>query len=457
MRLIDEFVGKRLVILGLARQGKALARFASEQGAEVVVSDLGSAENHAKNIEELAHFNIDFVLGEHPLSLLDGTDYVAISGAVPADAPFVNAARARGITITNDSQEFLRRSPAPVVGITGSAGKSTTTSLLGEMCRASGTPTFVGGNLGFPLIERIGEISADSHVIQELSSFQLEIATLSPQIAAILNITPNHLDRHKTMQVYTDAKANILRNQSVKDTAILPADGLTALHSLVQGRLRLFSHTQPVGDGAFVRDNAIILTDGTAEVEICAVSDIQLLGRHNILNVLAAVVLADSVGISAENMRTAIRSFSGIPHRLELVATVNGVQYINDSIATAPERALAAIRAFDEPLVLLTGGRDKDLDWEPWAEQVQARCQAVILFGELAQMVSGKIDRSKMQVVETTTLEEAVAKAFSIAKRGNIVLLSPGGTSYDAYVDFAARGQHFREIVAALRSDNVAT
>ena len=300
------------MILGLARQGKALAKFAVSRGAEVVVSDLGSAETLQKHIDELAHLNIDFVLGEHPLSLLDGTDYVAISGAVPADAPFVNVARARGIIITNDSQEFLRRSPAPVIGITGSAGKSTTTSLVGEMCRASGKPTFVGGNLGFPLIERLGEISADSYVIQELSSFQLEIATVSPQIAAILNITPNHLDRHKTMEVYTNAKANILRNQSSSDTAILPADGLTELHSLVQGRLRLFSHTQPVGDGAFVSDTAIVLTDGSREVEICAVSDIQLRGRHNILNVLAAIVLADSVGVSAENMRTAIRSFTGI-------------------------------------------------------------------------------------------------------------------------------------------------
>ncbi len=446
----DAFFGKKIVILGLARQGKALATFAAEQGAEVIVSDLGSAENLQPQLDDIAHLNIEIVLGEHPLSLLEGTDYVAISGAVPADAPFVATARAAGITITNDSQEFLRRCPAPVVGITGSAGKSTTTSLLGEMGRASGQETFVGGNLGFPLIEQIGRISAESLVIQELSSFQLEIATRSPQVAAILNITPNHLDRHKTMQVYTDAKTNILRHQSVNDTAVLPANQLTELHTLVQGRRRLFSQTQSVDDGAFVRDEKLFLTDGSREIAVCSVSDIKMRGQHNLLNVLAAIVLADSVGISAEAMRTAIRTFTGIPHRLEVVATVDGVQFINDSIATAPERAMAAIHAFDEPLVLLTGGRDKDLDWEPWVELVQARCQAVILFGDLAQMVSGKIDSSKTHVVLTSTLEEAVAKAFSIAQRGQIVLLSPGGTSYDAYIDFAARGQHFRELVQAL-------
>ena len=445
--------GRRLVILGFARQGKALAKFAAAQGAEVIVSDLRSAEKLQRELAELKHFNIDYVLGEHPTSLLDRTDFLAISGGVPADAPFVQAARARGITITNDSQEFLRLCPAPVVGITGSAGKSTTTSLLGEMCRATGTATYVGGNLGFPLIEQLGEISADDHVIQELSSFQLEIWTNSPPIAAILNITPNHLDRHKTMEVYANAKANIMRFQTAADTAILPADGLDQIKTLVPdlatfpARVRHFSLSRDLSDGAFVQDTAIFLRDGTTEVEVCRLDDIQLLGRHNILNVLAAIVLADSRGVSAEAMRTAIRSFRGIAHRLEWVATVDDVRYINDSIATAPERAIAAIHAFADPLIMLIGGRDKALDWDKLVQLVEARCKAVILFGELAEMVKAKIDRRKTHVVQVATLDEAVAAARALAASGDTVLLSPGGTSFDAYHNFALRGVHFKEIV----------
>ena len=446
----DALAGKRLVILGLARQGKALARFAVAQGAEVIVSDLRSAETLNSSINELNGLDIQFVLGSHPLTLLDGTDMVTISGSVPADAPFVNAARERGIIISNDSQEFLRRNPAPTIGITGSAGKSTTTTLTGEMAKLSGKPTFVGGNIGRPLIAELDAITPESHVIQELSSFQLEIWQHSPHIAAILNVTPNHLDRHKTMDVYTEAKANILRFQSSNDIALLPVDELDHLHPLVQGRLREFSRTRAVDDGAFVRDDSIILRNGTTEHTICTLNEIQLLGEHNILNVLAACVLANSAEITPQAMREAIRNFKGIPHRLELVATINGAHYINDSIATAPERALAAIRAFNKPLILLAGGKDKDLTWSEWATEVAQRTHTVILFGHLADMVRPQIDATAVNVEQTKTLADAVARAHAIAQSGMVVLLSPGGTSFDAYQDFAERGEHFRQLVHQL-------
>lgn len=447
---IDKMTSKRLVILGLARQGKALARFAVEVGAEVVVSDLRSAEKLTSPIAELSDLPIEFVLGAHPDSLLDGTDFVAISGSVPADAPFVNKARARGIVVTNDSAEFLSRCPAPVIGITGSAGKSTTTSLLGEMGEASGVPTWVGGNLGFPLIEKLHNMSQNDIVVQELSSFQLEIWERSPHIAAILNVTPNHLDRHKTMAVYTAAKANILRRQSAEDIAILPNESLEHLFPLVQGRLRTFSMVNEVADGAFVRDGQVWLRDGEGEQAVCSLDDIQLRGKHNVLNVLAACTLADARGIPIAAMRQAIQTFTGIAHRLEQVANIDGVDYINDSIATAPERAIAAIHAFEEPLILLVGGRDKDLDWEPLVELVHARCKAVLLFGQLAPMVAKLLDNTRIIAEVAGTMKEAVARAYEMARAGDVVLLSPGGTSYDAYQDFAERGVHFRKIVNEL-------
>lgn len=441
------FNGKRLVILGLARQGIALAQFAAKHGAIVTVSDLRLASQLADAIEFLSDLSIDYVLGSHPNSLLDEADLITISGSVPADSSFVKNALAKGVAISNDSQIFLQCCPASTIGITGSAGKSTTTSLLGAMCAETDIPTHVGGNLGNPLITSLSDINEGDYVVQELSSFQLEIWQHSPPIAAILNITPNHLDRHQTMDVYINAKGNILRYQCENDVAILASD-LTDLFPLVNGRLRTFG-LDPLSDGAFVHDNAIILRDDNGDREVVSVDDIQLLGQHNLLNVLAAVTIADTAGVPIEAMKKAICTFTGIDHRLQLVAKLNGVNYINDSIATAPERAIAAIHAFDDPLILLTGGQDKNLDWQPWANIVNQHVKIVILFGELSQMVQNimKTNPTSAVIYQVSALSDAVQLAYTISQSGDVVLLSPGGTSYDQFDDFAQRGSFFTELI----------
>lgn len=447
--MTDPLYGQRLVILGLARQGTALARFAAGAGATVVVSDLRAAAELGEPLAALDGVEVTLVLGEHPARLLDGADVLAISGGVPADAPLVTAARARGIAITNDSLEFIRRCPVPVVGITGSAGKSTTTALVGALGRAAGRPTWVGGNIGRPLIGDLAHIGPDDLVVQELSSFQLEIWTRSPAIALITNITPNHLDRHRTMAAYTAAKANILAFQTAADTAILPWGELPALAETVRGRRRYFSDGAPVPDGAFLRDGAVVLRDGARETVVCTTADIQLRGAHNVKNVLAAVVAADSAGVPPAAMRAGIRGFAGIEHRLEPVATVDGVTWVNDSIATAPERALAALASFDEPIVLLAGGRDKAMAWEAWAETVAARVKQTILFGSLAPALAARLDAAGGAYTIVETMADAIEQAQRLAAPGDVVLLSPGGTSFDAYPDFAARGRAFRAQVLA--------
>ncbi|MCP4423715.1 MAG: UDP-N-acetylmuramoyl-L-alanine--D-glutamate ligase [Chloroflexi bacterium] len=446
---MDDFYGKKLVIMGLARQGKALARFAAEAGAKVVVTDMRPAEKLDAAMVELADLEIEYVLGEHPMRLLEKTDMLAISGGVPADAPLVLAARERGVRVTNDSQEFIKRAPTAVIGVTGSAGKSTTTALTGMMGQLSRRRTWVGGNIGRPLIADLGKMGVDDIVVQELSSFQLEVWEQSPPVAAVLNITPNHLDRHRTMTAYANAKANILRHQTERGTAVLSADdrGAMLLKSLVKGRLRLFSLEREVEDGAFASDGRIWLRNGK-DIPVCGVDEIKLRGEHNVMNVLAAVTLADSVGVSVGAMRRAIGTFVGIEHRLELTRTLNGAQYINDSIATAPERALAAINAFDEPLVLLAGGKDKDMVWDTWAQRVQERVKHVILFGELAEMMGQKLSDCDFTRVETVA--DAVEMALKTAVPGDVVLFSPGGTSFDAFNDFAERGEQFKELVKDL-------
>ncbi len=439
-----------MLILGFARQGKALARFAAEVGADVTVTDLRSAVQLQQSMAELADLNVKFVLGEHPMSLLDDKDVVAVSGGVPADSPLVQAARKKGLPVTNDSQEFVKRSPTAVIGITGSAGKTTTTALTGVMAQVAGRRTWVGGNIGQPLIADLHKMQPDDVVVQELSSFQLEVWTQSPHIATVLNITPNHLDRHKTMAAYAEAKANIFKYQTKDDIAVLCADdaGSMGLRPYIQGHLRTFSMEDEVADGAFLRQDAIVLRNGREKV-VCTVDDVRLRGHHNLLNILAAVTLADSAGVEVEPMRQAIRTFKGVEHRLERVRKLYGVQYINDSIATAPERALAALASFDEPIVLLAGGKDKDMEWDNWAEIVKQTVKEVILFGELAELLAEKL-LGFDHVQRVDTMAEAVELAADTAVSGDVVLLSPGGTSFDAFDDFAQRGEVFREIVNGL-------
>ncbi len=453
---MDALNGKRLVILGMARQGTALARFALQAGAFVTLSDLRPAEKLRATLDSLADLpagRLRFVLGDHPLSLLDGCDLLALSGGVALDSPLVIEAQRRGIPLTNDSLEFMRRTPAPVIGITGSAGKTTTTALVGQMGQKSERQTWIGGNIGRPLLIDLPQITADDLVVMELSSFQLEVwDQCSPSFAAVLNLTPNHLDRHHTMAAYAEAKGNILRYQRPEDVAVLSADdpGAQGLTELVQGRLRLFSAARPVADGAFVRDGHIWLSDGHGgEQALCPVGAIRLIGAHNILNVLAAVALADTAGIPHDAIREGIRLFDGVPHRLEVVRRLHGVQYVNDSIATAPERALAALAAFDEPIILLAGGRDKDMVWEEWARQVARRVKHVVLFGELAPALARRLPAGTPRT-RVDTLAEAVSVAQAEAAAGDVVLLSPGGTSFDSYTDFVERGEHFRLLVKEL-------
>ena len=459
---MKEWAGRRVTILGLARQGTALVRYLVREGADVTVSDLRDADALRETLALLKDVPVRYVLGEHPPSILDDADLLCLSGGVPADAPIVAQARQRGIALSNDAQVFLERCPAQVVGITGSSGKTTTTTLVSRMLQQSGFMTWVGGNIGRPLVDRLGEIRENDRVVIELSSFQLELMTASPGVAAVLNVTPNHLDRHKTMPAYTAAKRRILDSQVEGDLALLGHDdaGSRELAPAVRGRLAFFSMRGEVpGDmGAFLRDEVITLRLDGQEHSVCHSGEIKLLGRHNVLNVLAACALAGGVGAPVEAMRQVATSFTGVAHRLQLVRSLGGVRYYDDSMATAPERTVAALHAFDAPVVLLAGGRDKALPWEDMAQVALRRARHVVAFGEAAGLVEREIRNEKLEnrneklegLTRVETLEEAVEEAARVARPGDVVLLSPGGTSFDAFKDFAERGERFQALVRAL-------
>lgn len=454
---IDPLYGKKVAVLGFARQGKALARWLPTVGARVLVSDQRPPEKMASEIG--AFPDIEFILGGHPESLLDGVDLLCLSGGVSLDLPVVQEAIKRRIPLSNDAQLFLERCPAPVIGITGSAGKTTTTTLTGEIMKQSGRTTWVGGNIGDVLLDVLDQIEPEHCVVIELSSFQLELMTSSPQTAAILNITPNHLDRHGTMGSYIRAKAQIILHQSSNEVAVLGWDDANAhaLSEIARGELCWFSAQTMVSDGAFQVGQRLLVSgrassSGEPRV-VCSRHDIPLRGDHNLLNVLAACALTGVNGVDPAVMESTIRSFRPVAHRLEVVRVVGGVTYVNDSIATAPERVVAALKSFTEPLVLLAGGKDKKLPWEEMIRLALTRCRHIIAFGDAGDLVVQTIEQiagNPDVVTRVHTLEEAVSRAASLAQPGDVVLLSPGGTSYDAYLDFAERGEHFRQLVMAL-------
>jgi UDP-N-acetylmuramoylalanine--D-glutamate ligase len=462
---MDEWYGKKVVIIGAARQGTALARYLVGMGALVILNDQRPCEALAEVRYSMADLvttgKVIWVCGGHPLELLDGADLLCPSGGVPLTLPLIQKALRRGIPLSNDSQIFLEACPCRTVGITGSAGKTTTTTLVGQMARAAfgDDKVWVGGNIGIPLVSVLDQIRPDHLAVLELSSFQLEIMTRTVNVSCVLNVTPNHLDRHASMEAYTAAKARIIQLQQPGEPVVLGRDdpGAWSLRSLAHGEVFSFGLEQPQrGAGSFV-DAAGNLAwwDGNTTLPLLPRRAIQLRGEHNLQNVLAACALARVVGISPEVMHQAVEGFAGVSHRLELVRRLRGVDWYNDSIATAPERVMAALCAFEEPLVLLAGGRDKNLPWEAFAELVHQRVDHLVVFGEAGEKILRAIGVTPPGARPFTLshcqgLQQAVQNAAQVAQSGDVVLLSPGGTSFDEFRDFEERGEAFRRWVLEL-------
>lgn len=459
------FRNRTVTIIGAAREGTALARFLHGQGARVILSDIQNEHALAAHLETIRRLPIDLRLGGHPESILE-TDVVFVSPGVPLDIPILREAVRRGIPLSSETRLFIRLCPAPIIGITGSSGKTTTTAMTGEMLKQAGFRTFVGGNIGRPLIGHLNEIRPTDKVVMELSSFQLEMLGASPHIAAILNITPNHLDRHPDMASYIAAKRVILEHQTPRDLAVLGYDN-AATRSLggdSRGRAFFFSRRERVSDGSYLDGDALMLNVDNAPAHICSRSDLRLRGEHNLENALAASLLARLAGAPVDAIAHACATFRGVEHRLEFVATIRGAHFYDDSIATTPERAAAALRSFTEPIILLAGGRDKHLPWEAMADLTVQRVRHLILFGEAAGLIANAVAAAMRRAKGPTSLagvhvvrqlEDAVPLAADLAQPGDVVLLAPGGTSFDAFRDFAERGRRFKELVRSLQQERV--
>ncbi|MHB1415463.1 MAG: UDP-N-acetylmuramoyl-L-alanine--D-glutamate ligase [Chloroflexota bacterium] len=453
MDLARDLANKKITLIGLGtRTNVALARFLVGRGARVTISDRKTAAQLEQETALLGELPVRLSLGGNRVEDTVTADAVFVTPGASRDIPAVVAAVEKGVPVSSEIELLFELCPAPIVGITGSSGKSTTTTLVGEILKQSGRQVWVGGNLGFPLIDRMDDMAPSDLVVLELSSFQLEMMRRSPHVAAILNITPNHLDRHPSMEHYAESKRNIVRFQGADDWAILGyANDITREYGRTCTARRLYFGVDPVpGEGAFVEKDAVQLRlDGRVE-PVVEVGEVLLRGRHNLENVTAAVAIAAAAGAPARAMRSAIAAFRGIEHRQELVCERGGVRFYNDSIATAPERTLAALRAFHEPMVLLAGGRDKHLPLDELAREIKDRVHMLVLFGEgadLLQAAMSKVATPPPEIIRCENLAEAVPIAARAERPGDIVLLSPAFTSYDQFRDFEERGREFKRLV----------
>mgnify|MGYP002402934842 CR=1 FL=1 len=438
-------------VVGLAREGLALARYLEKQGDEVTVTDTKPESELGEAVAQLAGLPVKFALGGHPAEVLDGADVIYLSAGIkPHAEPFAGRPNLSSLT-----ELFFERCRAGIIGITGSAGKTTTTTLIGQMLERGPKKVWVGGNIGRPLIEEVDDIGSDDLVVLELSSFQLNRLRRSPQVAVVTNITPNHLDWHnESMQEYIDAKANIVEHQSAGDVAIVNAADPQSSALALRTPARVLKWN---GRDAYLKGDHLLLRGHDAEYEICRAGELHIPGRHNVDNVLAAGLTALTCGISPQSIREVAIHFSGVQHRLQLVRELEGVAYYNDSIATAPERTLAALAVFDRPIVLIAGGRDKHLPLESLADEATRKVKHVVLLGEASGLLADAFEKGKQRnatgqpsIERVGDLHEAVCATHRAATPGDVVLLSPACTSYDMFKDFEERGREFVKLVEEL-------
>jgi UDP-N-acetylmuramoylalanine--D-glutamate ligase len=454
-----ELNNKSVLVVGLGKSGVASALFLKAHGARVTVSDTKSGDELHNEIPVLLDNGIAVETGGHGERTFREQDLIVVSPGVPIDAPPLAQARALGETVIGEIELAAQFFPGRIVAITGSNGKTTTTTLAGEILAASGLPTVVGGNIGTPAISLVEHSTAQTVAVLEVSSFQLEtIQTFSPHIAVILNITPDHLDRHRTFETYVNAKARIFENQQAGDFAVLNADDLTCVGLADRTRASVFwfSRKKELKQGAFVRDSNIFFRDDRGQQEIMLVSEIALKGAHNLENVLAAVCAGALMGCAPEKIRQAVHNFKAVEHRLEYVATIAGVEYYNDSKATNVDATIKALESFPGNVHLILGGKDKGSDYSVLNDLLRQRVKRVYLIGAAAAKIESQIISPKNggpEVAHAGTLESAVRAAASSASPGDTVLLAPACASFDQFQSYEHRGRNFKEAVQALAAD----
>lgn len=442
----------KVLVIGAARSGLAGAEFLAKHGKTVVLTDM--KQDKAQEAAGLQALGVSFIWGEQPDMAAVKPDSIVISPGVPLTIPPVVYARQHQIPVIGELELAYRNCKAPFVAITGTNGKTTTTTLTGELLKRTGRQVFVGGNIGVPLISYVEQLKVQDVVVAEVSSFQLETTdTFRPHLALMLNLTPDHLDRHGDMAGYLAAKAKIFANQQESDYLVLNYDDetLRGLEKQSRGRVIFFSQQHTLEEGVYLEGKQVVLRLDGKKVTICNTDEIAIKGKHNLENAMGAILLAYLSGVTPEDIRDVMKTFPGVEHRLEPVRTLHDVLYVNDSKGTNPDSTIKALEAYDRPIVIILGGKNKGSDFTQLATLVKQRVKKAVVLGQAKPVIIEALEKAGFQdYIEKDTFEDAVAAAAACAEPGDLVLLSPACASWDMFSSYEERGALFKQLVAAL-------
>jgi UDP-N-acetylmuramoylalanine--D-glutamate ligase len=450
---LSSLMGRRVTVVGLAKSGVAAARLLREAGAEVTGTDVRPLEALGREAAALRQLGVRLLTNGGAARAFEGATLVVVSPGVPLDGPQLAPARERGLPVIGELELGWRAMEAETIAITGTNGKTTTTALTGALLAEQPRPVLVGGNIGTPLATRALTFPRDGLVVAEVSSFQLEtIDTFQPRVAAVLNVTPDHLDRHRSFAAYLDAKARIFLNQTPADCAVLNADdpATAALASRTRAHVLRFSRLRSLDHGVFVRDGWVAAKLNGHVEEIAPLAEVRLRGQHNVENVLAATACALWLGLGAEAIRRAVGRFSAVAHRIEFVRDLRGVQFYNDSKGTNVASTIKALESFAERVILIAGGKGKGQDWTPLAEAARGRVGHAVTIGEDGPAIAAALGAAGIPVSAAPTMAAAVDAARAQAGPGDVVLLSPACASFDMFDNYEHRGDVFKKLVGVL-------
>lgn len=441
---------KKVAVVGIGVSNRPLIKFLIKLGAKVTAFDKKNKEMLGNICNEMEQIGVDLVLGENYLDKLIGYDVIFKTPSMRIDRPEFIKAKESGAYITSEMEEFIKYCPAKILGITGSDGKTTTTTLVYEILKKEGYKTWVGGNIGTPLFANIEEIEENHMVVLELSSFQLMTMNISPKISLITNLSPNHLDMHKDFDEYVNAKKNIFKHQTKEDLLVVNKDDklVDGMVKEANGKVVKFSLFDNIDEGACLVDNKLTIYGQ----EVCDAKEVILKGMHNIANLLAAFCMVSNY-VSIDSMRHVATKFSGVEHRCEFVREIDGVKYYNDSIASSPSRTVAGLKAFEKPVILIAGGYDKKIPFEPLAEEGYDKIKTLILMGATKEKIKKAFEKTmcgkntKLNIITVDSMKKAIEVAQDIAEKGDIITLSPACASFDMYANFEIRGNEFKNIV----------
>ncbi|MFU0799217.1 MAG: UDP-N-acetylmuramoyl-L-alanine--D-glutamate ligase [Xylanivirga thermophila] len=455
MKGLNDIKDKKVLVVGMARSGVSAARVLKGLGCRVIANDIKKTDELRDVEQELGPLGIELYFGVQPDDIVEQMDMVVISPGVPIYTPFVQKAKENGIEVISEVELAYRLCSAPIVAITGTNGKTTTTSLIGEILKNAHMNTYIVGNIGKPFVAQTKNIQDGDVVVAEISSFQLEgIKYFKPKISVILNITPDHLNRHKTMENYINTKAKIFKNANENDYVVLNSDNSlsASLDDRTKGKVLFFSSSKVLDRGAWVQDGMVIVDVGNGKKTVCHVDDIFIPGRHNLENALAAVLVTSILGVDTKTIKSTLKSFKGVEHRIEFVDDIEEIKFYNDSKGTNPDASIKAIQAMKGPTVLIAGGMDKGLDFSDFIDAFDDIITDMVVLGETKdKLIQSASDKGFHNVYKVETLEQAVLKAYDLAVPGGNVLLSPACASWDMFKDYEERGRIFKAAVKALR------